>query len=108
MFAYDFVRMHFLMIYTDLIEYNIVGDTKTLLFWFIPFISKLKSGDIINTGQCMSNQTFSNLQFRLLLQSCFYIIHIDWRNTSGARKPFVYFDDTWPVLMLIKPSNFHF
>ena len=26
-FAYDIVRIHSLMIYTDLIEYNIVGDT---------------------------------------------------------------------------------
>ena len=28
-FAYDIVRIHSLVIYTDLIEYNIVGDTKT-------------------------------------------------------------------------------
>ena len=27
-FAYGIVRIHSLMIYTDLIEYNIVGDTK--------------------------------------------------------------------------------
>ena len=27
-FVYDIVRIHSLMIYTDLIEYNIVGDTK--------------------------------------------------------------------------------
>ena len=30
-FAYDIVRIHSLMIYTDLIEYNIVGDTKAPL-----------------------------------------------------------------------------
>ena len=30
-FAYDIVRIHSLMIYTDLIEYNIVGDIKTPL-----------------------------------------------------------------------------
>ena len=30
-FAYDNVRIHSLMIYTDLIEYNIVGDTKVPL-----------------------------------------------------------------------------
>ena len=29
--AYDIVRIHSLMIYTDLIEYNIVGDTKVPL-----------------------------------------------------------------------------
>ena len=30
-FAYDIVHIHSLMIYTDLIEYNIVGDTKSPL-----------------------------------------------------------------------------
>ena len=29
--AYDIVRIHSLMIYTDLSEYNIVGDTKAPL-----------------------------------------------------------------------------
>ena len=49
-FAYDIVRIHSLMIYTDLIEYNIVGDTKAQLLCCFPFISKLESGDIIATG----------------------------------------------------------
>ena len=49
--AYDIVRTQSLMIYTDLIKYNIVGDTKPLLLRCFPFISKLKSGDIITTGQ---------------------------------------------------------
>ena len=66
-FAYDIVRIQSLMIYTDLIEYNIVGDTKTPLLLCFPLISKLKSGDIITTGQYMNYQTFSNLQFRPLL-----------------------------------------
>ena len=53
-FAYDIVRIHSLMIYTDLIEYNIVGDTKAQLLRCIPFISKLKSRDILTTGQYMN------------------------------------------------------
>ena len=53
-FAYDIVRIHSLMIYTDQIEYNIVGDTKTPLLRCFPFISKLKPGDIITTGQYMN------------------------------------------------------
>ena len=60
-FAYDIVRTHSIMIYTDLIEYNIVGDTKAPLLRCFPFISKLNSGDIITTGQYMKYQTFSNL-----------------------------------------------
>ena len=44
--AYDIVRIHSLMIYSDLYQYNIVGDTKAQS-------SKLKAGDIITTGQFM-------------------------------------------------------
>ena len=36
-FAYDIVRMHSLKIYTDLIEYEIVGDTKAPLLHCLPF-----------------------------------------------------------------------
>ena len=50
-FAYDIVRIHSLTIYSDLVEYSIVGDTKALLLRCFPFISKLKGGDIITTGQ---------------------------------------------------------
>ena len=39
-FAYDIVRIHSLLIYTDMIEYNIVGDTKApLLRCFLFFQS---------------------------------------------------------------------
>ena len=37
-FAYDIVRIHSLMIYINLVEYNIVGDTKTPLLRCVPFI----------------------------------------------------------------------
>ena len=47
--AYDIVGVHSFMIYTDLIEYNIVGDTKAPLLRCFPFISKLKSGDFKTT-----------------------------------------------------------
>ena len=77
-FACDFVRIHCLMIYTDLIEYHIVGDTKIPLLRCFPSISKLKAGDILTTGQYKSCQTFSNLQFRPLLKKSFHSIHIDW------------------------------
>ena len=107
-FAYDIVRIHSLMIYTDLIEYKIVGDTKAPLLCCLPFISKLKSGDIITTGQYMNYQTFSNLQFRPLLKISFHSIHIDLRDTSGEKIPFVSVGITHLVLMFRKASNFHF
>ena len=59
---YDNVRIHTLMKYSDIVEYKIVGDTKAELLRCIPFISKIKNGDIISTGQCMNCQNFPNLQ----------------------------------------------
>ena len=106
-FADDIVRIHSLMIYTDIVEYNIVGDAKEPLLRCFPFISKLKSGDIITTGQYMNYQTFSNLQFRRLLKNSFHSIHIDLRDTSGEKIPFVSVGITRLVLMLRKVSDIH-
>ena len=56
-FAYDIVHIHSFLMYTDLIDYNFVGDRKALLLCCFPFFSKLKSGDIITTKQNMHYQT---------------------------------------------------
>ena len=104
-FADDIVRIHSLMIYTDIVEYNIVGDTKEPLPRCFPFISKLKSSDIITTGQYMNYQSFSNLQFRRLLKNSFHSIHIDLRDTSGEKIPFVSVGITRLVLMFRKVSD---
>ena len=94
--AYDIVRIHSLMIYSDLVEYNIVGDTKAPLLRCFPFISKLKGGDIITTGQYMNYQTL------------FHSKHIDLRDTSCEKIPFVSVGITLLVLMFRKVSNVHF
>ena len=106
-FAYDIVCVHSLMIYTELIEYNIVGDTKAPMLRCFLFISRLKSEDIITTGQYMNPQTFSNLQFRPLFKNSFHSIHIDLRDTSGEKIPFVSVGITHLVLMFRKASNIH-
>ena len=107
-FAYYIVRIHSLMIYSDLVEHNIVGDKKAPLLRCFPFISKLKGGDIITTGQYMNYQTFSNLQFRPQFKNSFHSIHIDLRDTSGEKIPLVFVGITRLVLMFKKVSNIHF
>ena len=87
-FAYDIVRIDSLMIYTDIVEYNIVGDIKAPLLRCFPLISKLKPGDVITTGEYMNHQTFSKLQFRRMLKNSFQSIHIDLRDTSREKIPF--------------------
>ena len=107
-FAYDIVCNHSLMIYSNLVEYSIVGDTKAPLLRCFPFISKLKGGEIITTGQYMNYQTFSNLQFRPLLKNSFHSIHIDLRDTSGEKVPFVSVGITRLDFMFRKVSSIHF
>ena len=106
--AYDIVRIPSLMIYSDLVEYSSVGDTKALLLRCFPFISELKGGDNITTGQYMNYQTFSNLQFRPLLKNSFHSIDIDLRDKSGEKIPFVSAGITRLVLMFRKVSSIHF
>ena len=106
-FAYDIVRIHSLMIYTDIVEYIFVGDTKAPLLRCFPFISKLRSGDIITTRQYM-NKTFSNLQFRRFLKNSFHSKQIDLRDTSGEKITFVSVGLPRLVLMFRKVSGIHF
>ena len=56
----------------------------------------------------MNYQTFSNLQFRPLLENSFHSIHIDLRDTSGETIPFVSVGITRLVLMFRKVFNIHF
>ena len=88
-FAFNIVHIRSLKIPTDIVEYNIVRDTKAPLLRCLPFIAKLKSGDIINTGQNMNYQTFSKLQSRRLLKNFSQSIHIDLQDTSLEKIPFV-------------------
>ena len=56
----------------------------------------------------MNYQTFSNLQFRPLLKNSFHNMHIDLRDPSGEKIPFVSVGITRLVLMFRKASNIHF
>ena len=106
-FANDIVRIHSLMIYTDLIEYNIVGDTKAPLmrcFFFEAQVWRHYNYWTVHEP----NMTFSNLQFRPLLKNSFHSIHIDLRDTSGEKIPCVSVGITRLVLMFKKASNIHF
>ena len=105
--ADDNVGIHSLMIYTDLIEYKIVGDKNASLLRCFPFISKFRARHNITTGQFMNNQPFSNLQFRPLLKKNCYSIHIDLRDKSSEKIPFVSVGIIRLVLMFRKASNVH-
>ena len=99
------MRIHSLMIYSDIIEYKIEGDTKTSLLRCIPFISKIKNGDILSTGKYINFQSFTNLQFEKLKKNS---IKIELRDTTGKKIPFVSVGTTRVVLLFRKISDNHF
>ena len=107
-FPYDIVRIHTLMIYSDIVECNIVGITKAALLRCIPFISKIKNGDIISTGQYMNYQNFPNLQFEKILKNSFHSIKLELRDSYGERVPFNSVGVTRAVLMFRRASENHF
>ena len=107
-FAYDFVRIHILMSYTDIVEYNIVGDTKAPLLRCIPFYIQTEIWQYYYTGQYMNYQTFQNLQFKSLLKNAFHSIRIELRDATGEKIPFVFVGITRVVLMFPKVNEFFF
>ena len=96
------------MIYSDIVEYNIVGDTKAALSRCFPFISKIKNGDIISTGLFMNYQNFPNLQFKKILKNSFHSIKLELRYSYGEKVPFKSVGVTRVVLMFRKTSDNHF
>ena len=88
-FSYDIMKIHSSMTFSDIIEYKTVGDTKIPLLRCFPFVSKIKSGDIISTEQYTKYQSFANLQFKKLLKNSFHSIKIELRNITGEKFPFV-------------------
>ena len=107
-FPYDIVRIDTLMIYSDIVEYYIVGDTKAALLRCIPFISNIKNGDIISTGHYMNYQNFPNLQFKKILKNSFHSIKLELQNSYGEKVPFNSVGVTRAVLMFRKISDNHF
>ena len=106
-FAYDIFRINCIMTYKELLECKIVGERKYPLLCCFSFMLKLNAG-ILTTGQYMNYPTFSNLQYRQLLENSFHSIHNDMRDTSGERIPFVSVGIIRLVLMFRKASNIHF
>ena len=107
-FPYDIVRIHNLKIYSDIVEYNIVSDTKTALLRCIPLVSKTKNGDITSTGQYLNYQNFPNLQFKKILKNLSHSLKLELRDFYDEKVPFNSVGVTKAVLMFRKISGNHF
>lgn len=100
----DILRVHSIMVYTDIVEHGVLGDTKAPILRCFPFISRLRN-EAITTLQYMRYQTFSNLQFKRLMKNNFHSITIEIRDNTGQLVPFVAVGYTRVTLMFRKVSN---
>lgn len=100
----DILRVHSLMIYTDIIEYGIIGDTKAPLLRCFPFITKLRNSEI-QSMQYMNYRTFEKLQFKKLMMNSFHSIGITIRDHTGEVIPFVSVGYTRLTLLFRKISS---
>ena len=85
-----------------------MDNRKAALLRCIRFISKVKNGDIISTGQYMNYENFPNLQFKKILWNLFRRIKIELRDSYGEKVPFNSVGVTRAVLMFRKTSDNHF
>ena len=109
-FAYDIVRIHSLMIYTDIVEYNVVGETKAPSFLrCFPFNPKIES---VRCHYYRTKYEFSSVlltyRFRHLINHSFHNIHIVLRDTTGEKIPFVSVGITRLVLVFRKVSEIQY
>ena len=106
-FAYDIVRIHYLIIYTGMIEYKIAGDAKAPLLRCFIFMPKLKAGDVVFTIQYMNGQTSSTLKLKPLLKIFFLVLTWIWE-TRNVKNILVPSGISRIILMFRKTSTIQF
>ena len=106
-FAYDVVRINYLMKNTDVIDFNTVGDTKVFQLRCLAFVPKLRAEKIVGTGKNLNYQTIRSLgTFKTDPQgNCSRKTWLKLRNTSSGKRLFLSFRNLRFVLMFRKTSN---
>ena len=89
----DIQKLHSVMIYTDIIEHQIIGDTLAPLLRVVPIITKYRGGSIFELNMVQPSllrHTFTSpLQFKRLEKKSFHSISIDLYGENGEKIPFV-------------------
>ena len=104
LFPVDILRIHSLMVYTDIVEYSIIGDTKAPVLRCFPFAHKLER-ETINVTKFTNHTAFDNLQFRKVLKNSIHSIQIELRAATGELIPFVAVGVTRLTLMFRPCKN---
>ena len=87
-FPIDILRFHSVMVYTDIVEFSINGDTKAPILRCFPFNNKIQR-DSISVTKYSNYVSFDNLQFRRLLKNSIHSIKVELRSPTGELIPFV-------------------
>ena len=104
-FPYDIFRIHTLMIYSDIVEYNSVGDTKAALYDAFCLYQKLRM-EISSQRTINELSKFSKLKNKKNSEK-----HIPQHKTRALmvkKVPFNSVDVTRVVLRFRKTSDNHF
>ena len=101
-FPYDIVRIHMLMIYSDIFEYNIVGDTKAALCYdaFILY-QRLRMETSSQPDNTWIIKVFQICSLKNLKNS-FHSIKLELRDSYGDNVPFKSVGVTRAMLMFRK------
>ena len=87
-FPIDILRFHSVMVYTDIVEFSIIGDTKAPILRCFPFNNKIQR-DSISVTKYSNYVSFDNLQFRRFLKISIHSIKVELRSPTGELIPFV-------------------
>ena len=81
---------HSMLVYTDIINYQYVGDTKAPVLRIIDCGRRLKNGSTtLTTVSTLTKKSFSILEYKKLLKSTIDSIKIELRTDIGSLIPFV-------------------
>ena len=95
---------HLIFIYTNIIEYQYVGDAKAPLLRVIDSKQRLKNGSVCELEPTHRIVFFSNLDYKKLLSNTIQSISIELRTETGQLVPF--FSGSGKVILTLQFKKF--
>ena len=93
---------HLIIVYSNIIEYQHIGDTKAPLIRIIDSKQRLKNGSLCEI-EPTHRKFFSNLEYKNLLSNNFQCIEVQLTTETGK---FVPFTGTGKVILTLNFQNF--
>lgn len=94
----DICRFHSVIVYIDIIEHGVIGDTRAPVLRAFPFGTKMRTGnkdysnfldERIRIESYMTHLSFNDLQYRKLIKNSFNKISVMMRDQTGSLLPFI-------------------